>query len=137
MNIAGDIYSTIVHNRSFSSSDKSVYEEVSVSSSSEVCKDLSIESFIWKGDRYSISPALPFKYRIDEETELREVIGTGPYKNIFTYGETLYDAVYILRREILPIFWKDAISKPPLKLSKEAQEIADDFRSRVNNAPAD
>lgn len=137
MSIATHEYSTIVVRRSVSSSDKSVYDKVSISSSSEVYKDLPIDSFNWKGDRYSISPALPFKYRVDEETELREVTGTGSYKNIFVYGKTLYDAVCILRKEILPIFWKDAISKPPLKLSKEAQKIANDFRNRVSNAPED
>ena len=90
-----------------------------------------LDSFIYKDQRCSFSPSLSFQCNLDEKTGLFEIRGVGDYEDIFVYGETLYDAVYILRREILPILWEDSLSQDKARLSERARRMAVDFRDRI------
>ncbi len=64
---------------------------------------VTINSFIWKKQKYPLYPPILFKCGLNEETGFWEVIGDGPYEDLLVYGEKLSDALQILKEEILPI----------------------------------
>lgn len=92
---------------------------------------LPVDSFVWEDQQYSISPPLIFKRKFNEETRLVEVLGEGVYEDLFLYGETLNDALQILREEILPDLWADYISENPPRLSERAEKMTFDLGNRV------
>lgn len=115
--------------------------EFAVSSKSSLGKNYSAESgfkvpldsFIYKGQRCSFSPPLSFQCHFDEKTGLFEIMGGGDYEDILVYGEILYDAMHILRREILPILWEDSLNQDKAKFSERAWRMAADLKSRVEH----
>lgn len=92
---------------------------------------LPVDSFIWEEQKHSVSPQLLFKYRLDEETGLYEIVGESPYEDLFVYGEKINDAIDILRKEILPILWEDSLNQDKAKLSEKAKSMAADLERRV------
>ena len=115
----------------FTRSSNNLTGEVSHHTSAESGFKFPLDSFIYKRKRCSFSPPLSFQCHFDEKTGLFEIRGVGDYEDILVYGEILYDAMHILRREILPILWEDSLNQDKAKLSERARRMAADFESRV------
>lgn len=93
---------------------------------------LVVTSFLWKGQRCSVLPPLLFKCNKDNETGMFELIGTGVYEDLRTYGETLSEAIEALQEGVLPVLCEDYINRDSLKLTRRAEEMAVDFGSRID-----
>jgi len=92
---------------------------------------LKIDHFHSENKRYIINPDLIFQWKNNKETGLYEVFGSGIYEDIMTYGESLEEALDILRDGIIPIFWQDCVDGNDASLTKRAQSIVRDLRERV------
>ena len=93
---------------------------------------LVITSFLWKSQTCLVSPPLLFKRNRDEETGMFELVGTGVYEDLRTYGETLSEASKALQEGILPVLCEDYINRGNLKLTRRAEEMAVDFGRRID-----
>ena len=92
---------------------------------------LEVASFLFDTGVLRLSPALTFSCDLDRDTMLFELTGVSPYDDVLVYGETVKEAVSVLREEILPILWQDCVSDETVKLSQRAQEMKRDLEQRV------
>ena len=92
---------------------------------------LEVDSFLFDTGVLRLSPALTFSCDLDRDTMLFELTGESPYDDVLVYGETVKEAVSVLREEILPILWQDCVSDETVKLSQRAQEMKRDLEKRV------
>ncbi len=93
---------------------------------------LFVTSFLWKGQTCSVFPPLLFKCNRDNETGMFELVGTGVYEDLRTYGETLSEALEALKEGVLPVLCEDYTNRGNFKLTRRAEEMAVDFGSRID-----
>ncbi len=91
---------------------------------------VSIDTFVWEGERVPLVPPLDFSCDHDEETKLYELTGVAPYDDILLYGESIGETICILEEEVLPMFWEDGMDEDA-NLSSKMQRIVRDLKGRV------
>ena len=93
--------------------------------------ELSIGQFGPSNGRLRLNPPLEVTCNLDEETGLYELEGPPPYDGVILYGETVREAIDILEKDVLTMFWEDCQNAESLKLSPGMLEIVADLHQRV------